>query len=310
LAEPIALAVEGLPRSVTVTPLTMAANQPAVDLAFKADAPAAIDVSRLTIRGTAKTGSGEVTRTAVLPGVRGGAALDSVLLAVTLTTPFKVVGEYDMRWAPRGSVHSRHYRIERGGFDGPLEVSLTDRQARHLQGVTGPTITVPPGVSEFDYPITLPPWMEMGRTCRVCVMAAGVVKDAAGNEHTVSFSSVQQNEQVVAVIEPGRLDVQAERTSVVAEAGGTVSVPVRVSRGKGLTGAVKLELLVPGHLHGVSAEPVEVPADGDKTTLTIRFAAGARGPFNVPLVIRASVPDGRGLPVVAQTKLEVLPPGR
>src|SRR5262249_20078291 len=60
LAEPIALAVEGLPRSVTVTPLTMAANQPAVDLAFKADAPAAIDVSRLTIRGTAKTGSGEV----------------------------------------------------------------------------------------------------------------------------------------------------------------------------------------------------------------------------------------------------------
>src|SRR5262249_60803552 len=124
---------------------------------FQPAATAAIDGSRLTIRGKAKAGGGEVTRTAVLPGVRGGAELDSVLLAVTLPTPFKVVGEYDMRWAPRGSVHSRHYRIERGGFGGPLEVSLTDRQAPPLPRVTGPPITGPPPVRGVDCPGAPPP---------------------------------------------------------------------------------------------------------------------------------------------------------
>src|SRR5262249_57824650 len=126
--------------------------------------------------------------------------VDTVLLAVALPTPFKVVGKHDMRWAPRGTVFHRRYQIDRGGFTGPREIGLADRQARHLQGVTGPVLTVPTGASEFDYSIQLPPWMETGRTCRVCVMATGVVKDMDGSEHTVSFSSIQPNEQIILVV--------------------------------------------------------------------------------------------------------------
>ncbi len=69
-----------------------------------------------------------------------------MLLAVALKPPFKIVGAYDLRLAPRGSVFRRRYKIERNGFTGPLEVSLADHQMRHLQGVTGPTLTVPPDV--------------------------------------------------------------------------------------------------------------------------------------------------------------------
>src|SRR5262249_41214369 len=152
--------------------------------------------------------------------------LDTVLLAVALPAPFKIVAQHDMRWAPRGTVHVRQYRIERNGFDGPIEVSLADRQARHLQGVTGPTITVPAGVSEFDYPVQLPPWMETGRPCRVCVMGVGVVKDSDGSAHTVSFSSVQPNEQIIVVIEPERLGLKAAKTSIAAGPGKGVALPV------------------------------------------------------------------------------------
>ena len=98
------------------------------------------------MRGSAKLGQETVTRPATFALSRGGLLLDQMRLAVTQTTPFKIVGDYDMRWAPRGSVHRRHYRIVREGYDGPLEISLADRQARHLQGVTGPTITVPAAV--------------------------------------------------------------------------------------------------------------------------------------------------------------------
>jgi hypothetical protein len=304
-AGPIPLRVEGLPPGVTAAPAAIAANQGAVEIALKAEASAAVRASRLTVRGSTKVGERTVTRTAVLP-LHGGGAVDSVLLAVALPTPFKVVGDYDMHWAARGTVHHRHYRLERHGFDGPVEVSLADRQARHLQGVTGPTIVVPAGATEFDYVVQLPPWMETGRTCRVCVMAVGVIKDADGTEHEVSYSSVQQNEQVIAVVGPGRLGVETGRTTLRVEPGKTVAVPVRVQRGKGLAGPVRVELVVAPHLHGVCAAPVEVPADRDGAELTVTFAADARGPFNMPVTVRATAVD-KTQPVVAETQLELLP---
>src|SRR5205807_1210584 len=156
-------------------------------------------------------------------------------VAVALPTPFKIVGEYDMRWAARGTVHQRRYKVERNGYDGPIEVSLADRQARHLQGVEGPTITVPAGATEFTYAAYLPPWMETGRTCRVCVQGVGVIKED-GVEHRVSFSSVNQNEQLVAVVGPGMLAMEAERTSFTATPGKSFTVAVKIKRGQGVEG--------------------------------------------------------------------------
>jgi hypothetical protein len=226
-------------------------------------------------------------------------------LAVALPTPIKVVGDFDMRWAPRGTVHQRHYRIERNGFDGPIEVRLADRQMRHLQGVTGPTVTVPAGVSEFDYAVQLPPWMETGRTCRVVVEAAGTVKDRDGSGHVVTFSSVQQNEQIVVVIEPGRLAVESEANAVTAAPGKTVPVRLRVRRGKGLQGPVKVELAVAAHIQGLTADPVVIPGDQGEGVLALRFT-DRPGPFNMPVVVRATADEG-GKPVVAETRLEILP---
>jgi hypothetical protein len=305
-AQPIALAVDGLPRGVTVLGTSIAANQGGTEITFKAEAAAPIRAARLTVRGSARVGERTLTRTATLPAPRGVTELDSVLLAVSLPTPFRIKGQYDMRWAARGTVLQRHYRIERGGFAGPLRVSVADHQARHLQGVTGPTITVPAGVSEFDYPVFLPPWMETGRTSRTCVMAVGVVKDADGGEHTVSFTSVEPNDQVIVVIEPGRLDVELDRSSLTAAPGKTVPAVVRVARGKSLKGPARIELIVPAHLHGIAAESLLIPADKASGTLAVRFAADFKGPFNAPLLVRATVLDN-GKPVVAETKLELLP---
>ncbi|HEX5269978.1 MAG TPA: PPC domain-containing protein, partial [Gemmataceae bacterium] len=241
--EPVSLTVDGLPVGVTAPAKTVLTGTLG-EITIKAEATAKVAASRLTVRGTAKVGDKIITRTAVLRGARGEPDIDSVLFAVTLPTPFKVVGDYDMRWAARGTVHKRKYRIQRDGYDGPIEVRLADHQARHLQGVTGPTITVPAGATEFEYPVTLPPWMEMGRTSRTCVMAVARLKDPDG-EHVVSFTSVNQNEQVVAVVGPDPLGVEVGRTSITAEPGRAVNIEVTVSRGKDFDGPVKLELVAP-----------------------------------------------------------------
>ncbi len=291
----VPLIIDGLPPGVKVArnPV-IPAGQPAVEIAFTADAKAAVAVSRLRVHA--------LSETAVLPAQRGQPETDTVLLAVALPTPFKIVGDYELTQSPRGSVRHRHYRIERGGYDGPIEVSLADRQARHLQGVRGPTIVVPTGVSEFDYPVELPPWMELGRTSRTCIMGVGVVKDGGG-EHYVSYSSVQQNDQIIAVVEAGRLGVAVEKPAILAVRGKSVAVAVRVSRDKGLVGPVKVELILPRHLHGVAAEPLVVPAGQSSGVLKVHFADAA-GPFNMPLTVRATLTAGD--PVVAETKVDVV----
>jgi hypothetical protein len=306
-AGPITLAMRGLPAGVTATPPLIPAGQAEAEITFKAESSAALRGSRLTIEGSAKIGDRLVTHIAQFPNAAGdGPQIDSILVAVTLPTPFKIVGDFDMRWAPRGTTFRRHYRLERGGFQGPIEISLADRQARHLQGITGPTITVPPGVNEFDYAIQFPPWMETGRTARACIMAVGTVKDRDGSEHAVSFSSAEPNEQLIVVIEPGRLSVETERNSLLVEAGKTVALPVRVTRGKSLRGPAKLELILPSHIRSISADSALIAADETTTKLLIHFASSLRGPFNTPLVIRATILD-KGEPVVAETKVAVQP---
>lgn len=304
--EAVLLAVEGLPQGVTVpAEIKLAPGAPSVEIPLKADAAAPIRTSRLTVRGSARLGEQMLTRTAARPAPRATPALDSVLLAVAMPTPFKVKGEYNVEFAPRGAIFRRYYKIERNGFDGPIEVSMADRQGRHLQGVTGPLVHVSPGESSCYYPVFFPPWMEIGRTSRSNVMAVGEIVDTDGSRHKVAFSSQLQNEQIVALIDPCPLGMQVEVTSLTAAPGGAMELPVRVQRSRDVTGPVKLELIVPKHISGVSAEPVTIEEGQERGVLKVNFGPNS-GPFNMPLVARVSAVYRNG-PVVNEAKISVAP---
>jgi hypothetical protein len=302
---PIELLLGGLPEGVTAKPVVIRANQAFADLTLEAKPDAVPGTAPITVTGRAYHHWGFVRSAAVATGTRLLPEEAGVLLAVGLATPFKIIDQYVMTSAPRGEIYRRKYRIERNGFDGPIEVRLADKQARHLQGVTGPVVVVPPGETEVEYPAHLPPWMELGRTCRVCVMAVGRVKDADGREHVVSFSSTEQNQQMIVVVGPGRLDLELGKLSVRAEPGGTVRVPVKVARGTDLGGPATVEVVIPPHWAGVTAKPVTIPAGERDGFVELTFAKGGSGPFNQPLVVRATVKTER-TPVTAEAKLEVV----
>jgi hypothetical protein len=304
-AGPVALSVEGLSGGVTAEGVQIAAQEGAVEITFKADKSALIQALHLRIKGAARIDQRLVTRVASFAPPGTARPLDSVLLAVTIPTPFKVVGGYDMHWAARGTVYRRRFRIHRNGFNGPIRVCLADRQARHLQGIAGPMITVPAGVDTFEYPVSLPPWMEVGRTARACIMAVGVVKDSAGREHEVSYCSTDPNEQLIAVVEPGWLGVEALRGTIQAAPGRSVVLPVRISRGKVVHGSVEVRIIAPAHLSGVTADTVKVPASTDSAMLVLHFDPQFHDPCNAPLLIRATAIHN-GDPIVAETKVELL----
>ncbi|MEX1228703.1 MAG: PPC domain-containing protein [Planctomycetaceae bacterium] len=303
----IQLEFEPLPAGVTAAPTAIPMGQNTVEVVLKAEEAARVQMQSIKIRGKAPVGEQEVVQPLLLSNLPGDAPRTDVLLAVTVSTPFKLVGVFESRFAPRGTTHVRHYRIERNGFEGPLEIDLADRQNRHLQGVTGPKITVPEGIDEFDYPIQLPPWMEIGRTSRTLVMAVGVLKEADGAEHKVSYSSDAQNDQIIVLVEPEILSVDAERTTLRCEPGTSMQMTVRVGRGSGLSGPVEVALDVPDHVRGLVAEPIVIPAEATEGTLVLQFAPDANGPWNDRLILRARMNDERGLTVIGESSLTIVP---
>ncbi|MFM7071947.1 MAG: hypothetical protein ACKO38_09175, partial [Planctomycetota bacterium] len=321
--EPVTLSVEGLPAGVEVAELVVAPNQNRGEMLVKPTATAAIGPARIRVVGRATVEGKPVAVSARilaqgLPGhttnsppptvgsIRGiDMGPDHVWLCVALPTPFKFQGVYEMTYIPCGAVSRKTYVIERNGYEGPLQVELADRQARHLQGVTGPTITVPAGVSEFTYPISLPPWMELGRTSRVVLMATGEVDDGAGRRHKVSFSSGDQNNQMVNLVSPSPLRIALDRGTAAATAGKATTVKVQIRRDRALQAPVRLEIVPPPHLRGVSAAPVTVPADQEMGELALSFS-DSPGPFTAPLLIRATA-QRAGDPLVAEASLELVP---
>ncbi len=295
----------GLPKGVSFKPLTIGPKQNNATLTFEADSSAPLANSLISITGTATIDGKPIERQAIVTGNGFLAESHSLYFAVGMPAPFKIIDEFVMTSAPRGEIYRRKYRVEREpGFDGRIQVSLADRQARHLQGVTGPVVIVPPGQTEFEYPAYLPPWMELGRTCRVCVMAVGKVKDTDGTEHTVSFSGTGQNQQMIAVVGPGRLDLALKDFAVRAVAGGEARIPFSITRDRDIEGAVKVDVVIPAHWKGVTAEPVTIPSNESDGELVLRFANDC-GRFNMPLTVRATL-ETPTTPVDAEAKVEVV----
>ena len=300
----IDLTVEGLPEGVTVEGTKVDKNKPNTQLTFKATDTAKIQLSELTIVGTSVGADPEFSRTASVETPFGEPSINRLAMAVTIPTPFKFRSPFETKYASRGTTYSRHFFLDRNGFEGPIEIEMADRQVRHLQGVTGEKVIVPPGESEFDYTVTLPSWMKIGRTSRTTLIASGVVEEADGSRHRVSYSSQAQDDQVILLVDPVRLSLDTTQKSLGIRPGTTVTVPIEVKRGPGLTGAATVHVRSAKHIRGWKAEPIRVDADGSQAELVIEFDADP-GPFNMPLIVEAGMMDERGQPVTFEMTLSV-----
>jgi hypothetical protein len=165
---------------------------------------------------------------------------------------------------------------------------------------------VPAGAKEFDYPVDLPPWMDMGRTCRVCVMGSATMTDHDGRSHVVSYSSRHQNDQIIAIIEPGRLSLDLDVPSIAVAPGETHRIAFTVTRAKGLSGPVQVGLAE--SLPGLTATPVTVEPSATGGELEFRFSSDAGdGVFRrrEPVTVRARMETASG-PVVAEAALAIV----
>lgn len=286
----VVLEAEGLPAGVTLDEASrkVSAARKTTELYFDAAPGTPLQAGEFRLRGTVQVDGKPVTREVALPFRPGGPGTGGLRFAVAPAVPFSFAGDYWVETGyPVGSRLTKTYRLDRGGFTGPLRVELSDRQIRHLQGVTAEPVTLPAGADRFSYTVTLPPRMEMGRTCRVQLMISGEIAEPDGRRHRVSYTNASPEQQMMSIVSEGRLHLAAGATSVRVEAGKAVRLPVTLRRDPRLAAVpVRLSLEVPAPTAGVAAAPVDLPPGRDGAEIEIRF--GDRpGPFLQPVKVRA-----------------------
>ena len=309
----ILLTAENLPAGVTAPAVEVKANQNKGELVFTCDAAIPVSHAAIRIIGKADIDGTSVSRsaTSIAPPnnnnqitALGLVDVDHLLLVTSLATPFKFAGQYDLQYIARGSTLRKGFEIERGGFEGPLFVELSDKQGRHLQGVAAVTKTVPPGSSEFEFEVSLPPWMELGRTSRTQLMVVGELADASGKKHKVSYTTNNQNEQLIALVSPGPLRVAAEKNTLAIRKGEEIVIPLAINCDRTVEQPLKIEIVVPDHMRDLTAATIEAKPQDTTAKITLRCGQSP-GPFNMPLTIRATS-QRKGKPIVSESPLTLL----
>jgi len=301
----VELSVEGLPEGVTADPVKIAKNRQDAQLVIKVNESSKPQIVDLKVVGKTVDVEPESEREAAFAVTAGDQPVAGLTLGVAIKTPFRIHSPFETRYASRGTTYTRHYQIDRGDFAGPIEIEPADRQVRHLQGVIGQKVIVPPGESEFDYTVSLPPWMEIGRTSRFCLMGSAFVADDSGTKHRVSFSSHEQDDQVIVLVDPVRISLQLPASTFVVARGGSIEIPIKVQRGTGLAGAVRIHVSSPPHIKGWLAEPIVVAAKEDAGLLKLKVDQNSTDVFNAPLIVNATIKDLGGKPIRTESRIHI-----
>jgi hypothetical protein len=301
----ISLHIDELPPGVSAASAAIGRDSSETEWKFQADASAKVQLSHLRVRGAAIIDGQNVVRHATFPTPRGEPPLDSVALMVAMPTPFKYAGRTSIEYVPCGSSLQWHFRLDRGGFEGPIDIELADRQFRHLMGLTASRLTVPAGFTEFDFPVRVAPWTLLGRTGRAVISASATVQDPDGTRHVVSFSTHADDDQVVVLASPPLLTIDTLRKTMIARPGAKVMLPLKISRSARVNdAAVKVELVPAKHMRGVSARPCKVRPTTTDCQLEIQFDEHELGPWNAPLIVRASA-ESLSHPTIAELTLSI-----
>lgn len=298
---PVTLSFAGLPEGVTVPKeVVIPAGVPGLAVPLDCAKTAAAVAGFVRVTGTAAVGD---TWVSVVAETKDGGP--DVLLATTLKPPFKVKSpEADgTRKVFRGATHLADLVVERtDGFAGEIILDMAGAQQRHRQGIRGPAFTVAPNVGKVLYPVTLPEWLETTRTSRIGLVAMAKIPDPKG---TPRWVLTPMDGQVTMSVEGALMKLSRGADEITVACGQGVDVPLKLARSPHLTGAVKVELIVPPELKGlVSAAPLEWPADTPTAVLKLTTKDDPKLTGVRTLTVRATA-TRQGYPVVSETEVEV-----
>lgn len=295
--DPITVMLTGLPAGVTVPEkLTVAENQAALAIELTAAADAAALASVVTLTAEATVAGAPMKR-----------AAGPTLVATTIKPPFSLDAEGmdDVSKWPRGATFPGPVLIYRdAGFNGEIMLEMHSRQGRVVQGIWGPELAVPPGVSRILYPIYLPEWLETTRTSRMVVNGVAKIPDPKGN---VRYVSSKLKTRIGFLPGGAMMKLAANVAEYTAAPGGKITVPLTISRNNDLREPVTLELRCePEDAKLFTAAPITATADKTSLEFPVAIAADPAATGEHELTIRCTILQNGTLPVISEAKVLVI----
>ncbi|MFN0196687.1 MAG: PPC domain-containing protein [Planctomycetaceae bacterium] len=294
--DPISVTVSGLPDGYTV-PADLMVPQGAAELKIPVTVSpqAAVKAAPAIISAKGTVNGQEMLKTT-----------RPVLVAGTMIPPFKFDGEGkdDVTKWRRGTTFPAPVNIERNpGFDGEIILVQTAKNDRHRQGIWGPEMPVPPGVSRILYPVYVPEWLETTRTSRIVLNGWTKLPDPQGNIRYVQAKMLTR----IGFLPIGALfKMSHEPTEYRLKPGDAIDVTLQFSRSPELREAVLVELILDEEQAGLlAAEPLTVPADQMQAVFHVTSLADKRLEGDYKVKLRATTFQPGKLPVISETSVDV-----
>jgi hypothetical protein len=234
-----------------------------------------------------------------------------MLVALTIPSPIEIdaEGKDDVLKWPRGSTFPGPVLIARkAGFDGDVVLEMHSRQGRHVMGIAGPEVAVPPGVDRFLYPVHLPEWLETSRTSRMVVNGVVRVADPKGN---VRHVLVKQKNRMgflpigallkLSAVEPlitlgGTAESAGSADSARSAQTRVVSIPLKVDRAESIR---QLDLAIELESHPMfTASPITIDPSPGEISVPVRCDVTAPGDYEI--TFRATAWQGKDFPVISR----------
>ena len=312
--QPVSISITGLPKGVKAPEkIEIGEKADSVKIPLESSKDEGLDISLVTITGTAKVEDQTITRVArgtmkggsLYPGQASDNEVAQLLFATTMKAPFKVkpVEADGGRRVPRGATHLAELIIERtDGFHEEITLDMAGNQSRHRQGIFGPAMKVAGGTDKIEYPVFPPEWLETTRTSRLALVAMGLVKDPKGKPH---WLMVPMDGQITMSMEGALMKLTSTSEDALLKPGDSFAWNMRLMRNPKLDGTAKLELIVPEPLKGlVRAKPMEIPKD--QTTISFPLEVGKSPMLVGEWMLTARVTLLRnGHPVISEANLIV-----
>lgn len=315
----VVVTAENLPAGVKCTPQSIGPNQRFTYLVLEAapDAPSGEAVIR--IRGTAQIGDQTVARearptsvaftvqSAVPPYTRLGRFL---VLAVRDRPPFAVQPAVQEIAVPPGGQIALKLKVAslQPDFKAGVQITvqsfiLAANQQPNPQNQ--PVATINAG-AEGEVKLQVPPQTTPGVYNLVLRGTAQVpfTRDPKGaNRQNVVLA--QEAPPVRLVVYGTVAELALAQTSLTAKPNDKVPITVRVKRLYGYTGPFNVQLVLPPGVQGLTAQPVQIPANANEAQLLVQVAGNLKPGMTLPAIVRATAAFPNNVNLNHEAKFEV-----
>lgn len=296
----IVVSAGGLPAGVTAQDTVIGPGRPNATMVFESTADAADWAGPIQLTATAKRNDEVVTHE-----VRGGAFVwppvgplpngrltRDIALSVGQQAPFTVTAAARNFDIPQGQLITVPLTLARHGDDQKNVYTLT--AAELPDKVVNEAVKIEAEADSESLRLFVPHDAPTG-TFTFYVQAQGPVnftKNADGSDKK-AITVNSPGPTVTLAIAPGPVEITpAVPNKGQLKRGAQLDVPVTIKRRNGFAGPVVLDLVLPSHLMGITAEPVPLAADAEQGNLKISASAEATEGTHSHVVVRARCGEG------------------